>query len=411
MAGALASFVSLIMGVRGQITQTILGLAQALIEALTPQIPVLGQKLLGLLSGLFDFALKQLVPQMAANTAALIEGLWAWVQKAAPPLLRELGNLASQIIAWVKGSVPRLIAAVREWTPPFIAWVAKTTQEMLPKVLELVSNIVAWLRKEGPPLLKTAVAEWAPALLAWVAEAAIRLAPELPKILFAITAWAVTQGIPGLLGLAADLAGALIEGLAQGIVRLAGELLGVLGRVLDDLTGGAVRAVADLPRRLAALAPQLLTAAGKLGDAISDGIVSGIKGAFGAVQDLGARLWQALKQVVNQGLRYINQMIPDKLGFDLAGRWVGIALPANPIPMLAAGTRAFAGGLAIVGERGPEPVILPTGAEVVPNGRARHLAGDTYSITINASYARAQSERRLYHDLRLAMMLAKGVRA
>ncbi|MEZ5101162.1 MAG: hypothetical protein R3C15_15450 [Thermoleophilia bacterium] len=44
----------------------------------------------------------------------------------------------------------------------------------------------------------------------------------------------------------------------------------------------------------------------------------------------------------------------------------GISLP--DIPLLADGTPSFRGGLAIVGERGPELVELPRGARVWPNG-------------------------------------------
>lgn len=41
----------------------------------------------------------------------------------------------------------------------------------------------------------------------------------------------------------------------------------------------------------------------------------------------------------------------------------------NTIPMLAKGTQNFAGGAAIVGERGPELVNLPRGSQVTPNNQ------------------------------------------
>ena len=51
-------------------------------------------------------------------------------------------------------------------------------------------------------------------------------------------------------------------------------------------------------------------------------------------------------------------------------------------PFLAQGIRNFRGGLAVVGERGPELVNLPRGADVISNGAsAAMLGGDTFNIT------------------------------
>jgi phage-related protein len=43
------------------------------------------------------------------------------------------------------------------------------------------------------------------------------------------------------------------------------------------------------------------------------------------------------------------------------------------VPHLAAGTDFFQGGVALVGERGPELVYLPRGARVVPNTQTNAL--------------------------------------
>ena len=62
------------------------------------------------------------------------------------------------------------------------------------------------------------------------------------------------------------------------------------------------------------------------------------------------------------------------------------------IPHLAVGTKDFAGGMAMVGERGPELVYLPQHAQVVPNNQLKdHAAtgaaaannGPKQHITIN----------------------------
>lgn len=45
----------------------------------------------------------------------------------------------------------------------------------------------------------------------------------------------------------------------------------------------------------------------------------------------------------------------------------------SSIPQFASGVQNFKGGMALVGERGPELVKLPTGSDVIPNGRSRNI--------------------------------------
>lgn len=47
----------------------------------------------------------------------------------------------------------------------------------------------------------------------------------------------------------------------------------------------------------------------------------------------------------------------------------------SSIPQFASGVQNFKGGMALVGERGPELVNLPTGSDVIPNGRSRNIVG------------------------------------
>lgn len=61
-----------------------------------------------------------------------------------------------------------------------------------------------------------------------------------------------------------------------------------------------------------------------------------------------------------------------------------------PIPRYARGTSNHPGGLAIVGEEGPELVALPAGSRVYTNRRSRAMMGGTtiYNITIDAKNVR-----------------------
>jgi Skp family chaperone for outer membrane proteins len=59
------------------------------------------------------------------------------------------------------------------------------------------------------------------------------------------------------------------------------------------------------------------------------------------------------------------------------------------VPRFAEGVRNFGGGMAIVGERGPEMVRLPGGSDVIPNGRGMH---GSVSVTIDARGANFSNE-------------------
>jgi hypothetical protein len=147
----------------------------------------------------------------------------------------------------------------------------------------------------------------------------------------------------------------------QGIVR--GEV-----EILKNLLGGAWQSIQDGAGR----------AWNGIKDAIANafsGVVNGIKGTLNEIID-----------AVNRAIEAFNQLPGPDIG---------------TIPRLALGTLSFAGGLALVGEHGPELVSLPRGAAVYPAGEtARMLGGDTYYIdargaTWSEGQIRAQFEAAL----------------
>jgi phage-related protein len=116
---------------------------------------------------------------------------------------------------------------------------------------------------------------------------------------------------------------------------------------------------------------------------IGHAIISFFSGVWGKVKDAGSSAWNGIKNaaqsawngivglaksslnglisLINGLIRGMNTLIS---GFN---RLPGPDLPAiGSIPYLAKGGRILAGGMAVVGERGPELVSLPTGAAVAP---------------------------------------------
>lgn len=80
-------------------------------------------------------------------------------------------------------------------------------------------------------------------------------------------------------------------------------------------------------------------------------------------------------------------------------------VPTIPtIPHLAAGTKFFGGGMALVGERGPEVVSLPRGSAVYPNGSGG--GGATYNVTVNIPNGYGTDPRALAEIIRRQLLLA-----
>lgn len=83
-----------------------------------------------------------------------------------------------------------------------------------------------------------------------------------------------------------------------------------------------------------------------------------------------------------------------KVGSDIGGA-VSRALHTIHVPGFAAGVQNFSGGLAVVGEQGPELVNLPSGSSVIPNSKLGAGSAQSVNISINVGvYAGTQIELR-----------------
>jgi hypothetical protein len=81
---------------------------------------------------------------------------------------------------------------------------------------------------------------------------------------------------------------------------------------------------------------------------------------------------------------------------DFLMRW-GLPINANDplfrnkgprVPGFAGGVENFAGGMALVGERGPELVNLPRGSDVIPMGRGGGVVNHFYLVDNSENLAR-----------------------
>lgn len=119
-----------------------------------------------------------------------------------------------------------------------------------------------------------------------------------------------------------------------------------------------------------------------------------IKNVFGKIRDFIGSAWdgaaRGIKSAVNSIIRAFNGLIRGLNGIKVnVPDWVpgmggkGFGFNIAQIPMLAKGTDYFNGGLALVGEKGPELVNLPRGSKVkTADETQRELAAGTLKIEV-----------------------------
>lgn len=114
---------------------------------------------------------------------------------------------------------------------------------------------------------------------------------------------------------------------------------------------------------------------GKIGSGFGNAIKSGFEAVKGGVT--GAINWVIDK--INGFIRTVNSVASKVPGAPKLGE----------IPRLYTGGSVTRGGMAIVGENGPEAVMLPAGAEVVSNRNSQQAfsgAGNQTNVTIKVEY-------------------------
>lgn len=136
-------------------------------------------------------------------------------------------------------------------------------------------------------------------------------------------------------------------------------------------------------------------------------IVGAFTGAWTAVRDMAHNTFNAIRSI-NWGAAIGG--IGRSIGNALIGLVEGAVnsalggLPGKPrisLPRFAKGVENFGGGLAIVGEQGPEVVALPRGSSVIPNNQIGGAGGTVINITnqIGAFTGSPQEMRKLSQEI------------
>lgn len=194
-------------------------------------------------------------------------------------------------------------------------------------------------------------------------------------------------------GNAWDAAKTKTENIGDSIVTWVGGIPGKIRNGLSDLTE-TVRSIFDSAMAAgkekvtnigADIVGWIDGIPGKLRDKIGDfksagadligAVVDGMKNAAGIIEGIASNVWSAIKGLLNGAIDRINAA----LSFTISLPGPDLSVDVGNIPHLAKGTNNWRGGLAVVGEEGPELVNLPRGAKVTPHGESmgalRGMAG------------------------------------
>ena len=157
-------------------------------------------------------------------------------------------------------------------------------------------------------------------------------------------------------------------GFLDGIVAMVRLPLDILTALFDTSVDEIVGSFLGLPGRLLDMVHELTTAGLTLGKSLANGVIGGLN-----------RLLNSLSG---------KTLIPS-LDLRPLGSTPSVSIPElGTIKRLAGGTRNFRGGLAVVGEQGPELVGLPRGSNVFSNRESQQMAGavtNNYFITVEGS--------------------------
>lgn len=141
-------------------------------------------------------------------------------------------------------------------------------------------------------------------------------------------------------------------------------------------------------------------------EALNDGLVDAIVN-FKSLGDVASSV---IRQIIGDLLRLqIQKAIIAPLagmlglgGGAISGAVGGLSKQALKLNAFAGGTSFAPGGLALVGERGPELVDLPRGSRVIPNHELRGSSGTNVSQTFNIMTPDADSFRRSERQIKTA---------
>lgn len=297
-------------------------------------------EVLPVVSDLVGVVITELVPAFLSLAGFIYGTLYPAIIGVVTAVARNLRPVLDALFTVIRDSI----------IPTFKSLVSTFREDLLPALAPIIQRVV----QVTGVLLKVASA-----VLGKVLPVVVRFAGFLIRNLVPFLAQViviVTKVIGVLFNLGASLvrAAARVVGFGKGLVSLVKDGLNLV-----------FSTIAALPGRILGLAGKFLN----VGKSIIRAFVDGLKNAGGVVGGIAGNVWDALRGLLNSAIDRINAALEFRIS--LPGPDVTIN-PPN-IQRLARGTQSFGGGLALVGEVGPELVGLPRGSSVTTAADTRRL--------------------------------------
>lgn len=385
-------FGGLIATVQAQLPQWIAALEPYAQEAgawLIRGISYLGEHLLEWRNNLVEFVLSSLPGWMSA-LEPYAAALGNWVLEALPGLINNIGTATTELIGIIGTYAPAIIDKLGEWAMGFAEWVLEAAPGLLANIGTVVGNILDAIGTYAPPLIEK-LATWAAAFIGFAVEKLPDILAGLGEVLVSIGNWIVERA-PAI----GEKLGEWAIAFVSWAIPLGADLVGKLGAALGEMLTWIFDNRGQISTTLAEWGtafgewimrdawPAVQTELGKLWESIKGWFTETFT-AIGAEGSIGRLLWDSFMSGGTNGL--MNELTGGVLGN------IGV-------PGFAGGVSNFGGGLAIVGERGPELVNLPGGSDVIPNNALGGLVGSVTNVYVTVT-GNVTTERDLSEAVRL----------
>lgn len=288
-------------------------------------------------------------------------GLIITVIAALIPLLIDLENrfhIFSNAVEWIKTAWSSMV----EWFTGIFNGIGQALSNVWQAITTAFNNVTAFLQNWGPTIL--AVMFWPFSLLIGLV---ITFKDQIMAVLNAL--WggisagfqAVTSFIQTVFQVASSVVMAVwspiagffggvwaqIRGIFSGVGNFFGAVFGWAANAASGALNSIIGVASGVYNAIASFFRPIGTVAGNMIGGTIRGVVNGIIG------------------MVQNGLNSFISMINGAAG--IINKIPGVHIPGIPhvgLPRLAFGAKNYAGGVTLVGERGPELVNLPKGADV-----------------------------------------------
>lgn len=313
---------------------------------------------------------------IGAVIAGLVAGViyayknWDWFRNSVDAVAKFLKNdLVPAFQAIWRFISDRIIPVISTLVETYI----KTLIVQFNAIKAVITNVVIPAFQAAWSFINDKVIPIVKAIATAIADVAKTVGGKVGEIVGFIT------GIPGKIASAGSRAFDVIKSAITGVSQF-----------VSDGVGKIIGAIIGVPTRLLNWVGSFLSAGMRLGSAIISGITSAFGAIAGGAADVGKAFANSVIRGVNKAIGAINSAldkvkIPVPFAPDVDLIPNGWKIP--PIPTFAKGVRNFVGGLAIVGEQGPELVNLGRGSDVYSNPETRAMLGGGGGVTVIVNIA------------------------